>query len=100
MKTPLEILLGNEEKVLDSIEIEQAPSGEWEEYNIAYLEHSSYIDGIARAIHEVGTCAECIYREPDNKGCDIYESLVTEDTWYCGTFERKIGNNDSRQKED
>jgi len=36
----------------------------------------------------IGSCDECISRAEDNH-CEIYESMVTEDDWYCADFTRK-----------
>ena len=33
----------------------------------------------------IGSCGECISRAEDNH-CEIYESMVTEDDWYCADF--------------
>lgn len=37
----------------------------------------------------VGSCKICRYRDHDNDGCELYESMVTVDDWYCADFERK-----------
>ena len=43
-------ILRKEEKKLDEIEIISAPSGEWAEYNLEYLQQQSILEGIVSVI--------------------------------------------------
>ena len=36
----------------------------------------------------IGSCKKCVSRAEDNH-CEIYESMVTEDDWFCADFEPK-----------
>lgn len=95
------------QKVLDEIceeyenaETVQAPSGEWAEYNVDYLQKESAAWAAERLGNAIGSCGECIhYSEymidpggPANiityKGCSVFK-LDKGPEWYCADFERK-----------
>lgn len=41
---------------------------------------------------EIGTCKDCIHRDPEDKKCDcghdIQWQLPREDDWYCADFKK------------
>ena len=45
----LEKFIKEIEEEYDNFETESAPSGEWEEYNVAFLQHRSYLEGLKDA---------------------------------------------------
>ena len=90
-KINIQKILDNQNEYFNNIETEQAPSGEWAEYNINYLVEEAKLEGIEEIIQAVGSCKECFYadktKNKDKIECKL--NCVTKDEdWYCADFIR------------
>lgn len=77
----------------DNTKSVQAPSGEWDEYNVYYLQVQARLSGVQEMNYAIGECQACKYldkvRKSDKKvSCKINHGYRSQD-WYCADFERK-----------
>lgn len=84
-------LLIEAEKKYEQSETVQAPSGEWNEYNVEYLQIQARWFGMEELANEIGSCEECEY-------FNITDNLILNcakgqkpscKEWYCADFIRK-----------
>ncbi len=77
---------------LNSPEIQQAPSGEfneYSEYNLHYLTTEAEVKGMETIVSLVGSCKECQLR--DTHECPISGDIL-DDSDYCSWFNQKDKN--------
>ncbi len=92
----LQKILDTQESYFENIETEQAPSGEWAEYNIHYITEEARTEGMETIVRNVGTCSECKFsQEPKSQkykgklACKINHGHRAPE-WFCADYERKI----------
>lgn len=90
MKSEVQEILDRYCEEYDDAETNQAPSGEWAEYNIEYLQKESAACAVEEMGHAIGSCGECeMYSQYVNrKGC-LMLGIDKGSDWYCGDFKRK-----------
>ena len=76
----------------EAMETESAPSGEWAEYNVGWLQSEGFVDGISAAVDAVGTCGQCKHYEfrekvPHHNICTLQSDYRSSDH-YCADFDR------------
>ena len=81
-------LLNVTEDEYDNCETNKAPSGEWDEYNIHYLEVQARWYGMEELANSVGTCAKCAYFDAGMKDYCRRLNITCSPDWYCADFHR------------
>ncbi len=82
-------LLKEAEEIYDNTETESAPSGEWAEYNIDYLQAEARWHGMQELVSAIGACAECEYFDTGMKDYCRRLNITCSPDWYCGDFKRE-----------
>jgi hypothetical protein len=90
--TKLQKLLSDAEEYFNTLETEDAPSGEWEEYNVDWLREEAYVTGIRDAVAAVGSCDTCGFSMSSGRGEDYRDCKkgngIHKKDWYCADFQR------------
>ncbi len=84
----LQKLLKDAEEDFDNTETESAPSGEWAEYNINFLQKESYLEGIQDTINTIGTCDKCMFFDSGMKDYCLRLNITTSSEWYCADLKK------------
>lgn len=68
----------------DNAEAVSAPSGEWAEYNVTFLEKQAAAVAAEDIEYELGSCGEC-----EHFRHKIYDVCHKSKDWYCADFKRR-----------
>ena len=72
----------------DNAEAVSAPSGEWAEYNVTYLEKHAAAVAAEDIEYELGSCNECLHFDAGMKDYCKKLNITASPDWYCADFKR------------
>lgn len=73
----------------ETLETESAPSGEWDEYNINWLQEQATVMGMEEIIDVLGSCEECTWNSKTYQGENTCDLMSIAGMKYCSKFTRK-----------
>lgn len=92
MNTEAQEIIDRIYKEHENTETNKAPSGEWAEYNIEYLQKEASAWAVEELVHAIGSCGECeMCYLNDMNGNLICKGLgirIHKD-FFCADFKRK-----------
>ena len=88
----IEKMLKIEQEELDDMEIEPAPSGEWEEYNYRFMIQDAVVAALGDAVTALGRCEWCFHSKQTKSDALLECELgygVHKPEWYCADYEER-----------
>lgn len=86
MKNEAQKVIDRISKEYDNAETVSAPSGEWAEYNVDYLQKEAAASAAEKIAYAIGSCKECRHFDEGMKDYCIKLNITASPDWYCADF--------------